>query len=60
MGMSLRDYFAAHAPTVPDFVSALRQADPSDPVATAAEYLRMLVAWRWAYADAMVAARKPR
>ena len=46
-GMSLRDYFAAHAPDVP----AWWRAAPLDAVAN-------MTAWRWAYADAMLEARE--
>lgn len=51
-GMSLRDYFAAHAPAPPeDWLSRDRPSLKYEPI------LREL-AWRWAYADAMVAKRE--
>lgn len=48
-GMTLRDYFAAHAPPAP---TQLRNASHLD--------LEMLagIRWRWQYADAMLKARQ--
>lgn len=46
-GMSLRDYFAAHAPEHPD--GGWRGGD-----CTAEE----IAAWRWRYADAMIKERE--
>lgn len=45
-GMTLRDYFAAHAPNPPDTWKAKKD-----------EY-ENIIEWRWAYADAMLEARK--
>lgn len=50
-GMSLRDYFAAHAPPAPawwfeDYESALRDLDM---------FAQHEAQWRMAYADAMIA-----
>ena len=51
-GMSLRDYFAAHAPITGEwFLSARKQTD--DPRVAA----RALVEWAYVYADAMLAER---
>jgi hypothetical protein len=46
-GMTLRDYFAAHAPPVPDWYIKMRNSDMED-----------LIKWRWYYADAMLAERE--
>ncbi len=45
-GMTLRDYFAAHAPEPP---AAWRGGDKK---------LSDIIAWRWWYADAMLKARE--
>ena len=45
-GMSLRDYFAANAPPVPDWFVKVNNSDMED-----------LITWRWYYADAMLAER---
>lgn len=45
-GMSLRDYFAAHAPEPPE---VWRGGDRG---------LRDIIEWRWYYADAMLKARQ--
>jgi hypothetical protein len=71
-GMSLRDYFAAHAPEMPDwFRPATEEQRPNVPeMASAAEHdatmdawwgrvrLARISAWPWVYADAMLAARE--
>lgn len=69
-GMSLRDYFAAHAPfTLTDAVMALDNHNNAPDSATATcrvlmnddkfvEALRVLAALRGAYADAMIEERK--
>lgn len=49
-GMGMRDYFAAHAPEPPH---NWRDVGP------AWRGVVDIVAWRWFYADAMLAARKP-
>lgn len=50
MGMTLRDYFAAHAPEPPgDFMRTNAELYDS---------LAWRVRWRWAYADAMLRARE--
>jgi len=47
-GMTLRDYFAAHAPAVPnDFGWADGETD----------LVQRMTRWRYAYADSMLAAR---
>lgn len=47
-GMTLRDYFAAHAPVVPDdFGWAASETD----------LVQRMTRWRYAYADSMLAAR---
>lgn len=47
-GMTLRDYFAAHAPEPPeDFGWLDGEADS----------IQRITRWNWAYADAMIAAR---
>lgn len=59
-GMSLRDYFAAHAPQMPaalrEMAKRAEKADGRDTsdFGAAAKYESM---WRWAYADAMLAGR---
>jgi hypothetical protein len=51
VGMSMRDYFAAHAPPVP---SGWSDADcPDDPT----QFITDLVDWRYFYADAMIRQR---
>lgn len=50
-GMTLRDYFAAHAPEVPaDFDWANMECN----------IVERLVRWKWHYADAMLKARDAR
>lgn len=49
-GMSLRDWFAAHAPEMPSKWYGLRPA--GEPV------MASMAAWRFAFADAMLAARE--
>lgn len=75
-GMSLRDWFAGQAPEAPgwwmrdEFIALDRrvphpqdgtqaQCDAWDKDADALR-MRALVSWRWAYADAMLAAREKR
>jgi len=63
-GLTARDYFAAHAPDVPDFFpsqSTLRVVDigngmvgPRDIKETAME---RFIRWKFVYADAMLAER---
>ena len=53
-GMSLRDYFAAHAPAVPD---DFRKHYATGSVMTEPPHERE-IRWRWAYADQMLKARK--
>ena len=55
-GMKLRDYFAAHAPPMDDDWASVRRTDP-EPHLVPEEELRILTEWRYAYADAMLAAR---
>lgn len=64
LGMSLRDYFAAHAPDAPswwnaDYLIDWRNKHGESPVREGFN-LAMLSAWRFAYADAMLEARNPR
>lgn len=62
-GMTLRDYFAAHAPPMP---SAFRDIWISENLGKSwleqdllpADVLRMQIAWRWDYATDMLAARE--
>lgn len=63
-GMSLRDYFAAHAPEVPPDFNRLSQTtvvnDGYDRkrVSNMVEpYTTWMVRWRWHYADLMLKAR---
>ncbi len=56
-GMTLRDYFAAHAPPMPDDWASLRRHDYADYEA-AGEELLLDCQWRWMWADAMLAARE--
>lgn len=63
-GMTLRDWFAGQAPDVPNWWLEMqrnidRQRNPlGEPHKPAPrEYLQLLAEWRWAYADAMLAAR---
>jgi len=45
-GMTLRDYFAAHAPNPPETWKAEKDEAAN------------IIEWRWAYADAMLKARQ--
>jgi len=45
-GMSLRDYFAAHAPNPPETWKAEKDEAAN------------IIVWRWAYADEMISARE--
>lgn len=55
-GMTLRDYFAAHAPvTIDDAVHALQCVGNNDP--TGGEIFLMMSAMRFGYADAMIETR---
>jgi hypothetical protein len=49
-GMTLRDYFAAHAPEMPSWW--VRNYPTTD------NSMEIFVAWRWFYADAMLAERE--
>lgn len=52
--MTLRDYFAAHAPEVPDGFAHLKmQKDENDPPKNETDMAR-LARWRYFYADSMV------
>lgn len=51
-GMTLRDYFAAHAPRAPaDWFDIQYDGTPEN-------YIELSVRWQWIYADAMLAARE--
>jgi len=71
-GMTLRDWFAGQAPAVPDWfmwgeIIAQKENEPwigasnDEKNAFSAEIqelaMRRIIAWPWAYADAMIAAR---
>jgi hypothetical protein len=49
-GIALRDYFAAHAPEMPGWW--VRDYPTTD------NSMEIFVAWRWFYADAMLAERE--
>ena len=56
-GMTLRDYFAAHAPPMPEVYwgkGGLQHADDE----SVACYLAVVALWRYEYADAMIEHRK--
>ena len=53
-GMSLRDYFAAHAPPMPVDWPALDK----DERGTSAGQVRLHARWAWAYASAMISGRE--
>ena len=55
-GMSLRDYFAAHAPAIPDWYIASPLARYSDSDLTTVRF-KLMSAWPYAWADAMLAER---
>ena len=63
-GMTLRDYFAAHAPAMPSDLGrlALEDADVDNPDKTHGEKCDVLLSivseWRYRYADAMLKARE--
>ena len=50
-GMTVREYFAAHAPEMPKWFSDSHYHSRVD------EKLALIAEWRWAYADAMIAGR---
>ena len=64
---TLRDWFAAHAPEMPGYwhTSALskngmeniKRMNAGKPPVKIRSDLEIMVSWRWAYADAMIAAR---
>lgn len=62
-GMTLRDYFAAHAPALPHDLAELarEEADVDNPDKTHGEKSDVLLSirayWNYMYADAMIAAR---
>lgn len=64
LGMTLRDYFAAHAPALPHKLGVLAEdaADIDNPDKTHGEKCEVLLSiaaeWRYRYADAMLAARE--
>lgn len=52
-GMTLRDYFAIHAPDLPEEnIQNLMMKNPNSRLA-------VMVAWRYTFADAMIARRRP-
>lgn len=51
-GMTLRDYFAAHAPAPPDWWIEGYPSSSLD------EHGKLIAEWNWAYADAMLRARE--
>ena len=63
-GMTLRDYFAAHAPAMPSDLAALAKehADTDNPDKTHGEKCDVLLSiraeWNYRYADAMLKARE--
>ena len=62
-GMTLRDYFAGHAPALPGALAdlAMEAADIDNPNKTHGEKADVLLSiraeWNYRYADAMIAAR---
>jgi len=50
---ALRDYFAGHAPPVPEFF----EWRPDEAMAQNDILLNRLIAWQWRYADLMLAER---
>lgn len=63
-GMSLREYFAAHAPDVPPtvafpplYTSEVKIDNTRKVTQVAESELERTVRWRWEYADAMLAGR---
>lgn len=57
MGMSLRDYFAAHAPITLDDIELWRDGDPRCQIIPTIERIQILANLRGEYADAMLAER---
>lgn len=59
MGMSVRDYFAAHAPKVPNwFITTTDMKWDSEKTGLDPEISKKLFfQWRWYYADQMIKAR---
>lgn len=59
-GMTLRDYFAAHAPAMPPGLREMaKTAEKQDGRDTSdfGAFARYEADWRWSYADAMLKAR---
>lgn len=56
-GVPLRDWYAGNAPEVPGYFMKRTPTLEDTPESLAADALNRLVAWRWAYADAMITAR---
>jgi hypothetical protein len=57
-GMSLRDWFAAHAPPMPDEWASYRRTETDLEDVADDDELRLMIEWRWEYADMMLAARE--
>lgn len=57
-GMSLRDFFAAHAPFMPNEWAAYRRTNDDNGTAADAQELKLMAEWAFYWADLMVAARR--
>jgi len=56
-GMTLRDYFAAKAPEVPEWFSIDINDEDRKRKSNQEHHMMLLTAWRWHYADAMLKQR---
>jgi hypothetical protein len=57
-GMRLRDYFAAHAPFMPNEWAAYRRTQDADETQADAQELKLMAEWAFYWADLMIAARR--
>lgn len=56
-GMSLRDFFATHAPPMPDDWASFRRLEVESQD-DAEQELKLMAQWAYAYADSMLKARQ--
>lgn len=57
-GMTLRDYFAANAPPMPEEWASYRRHNSRFKSLIDQETIELMAEWTWFYADAMLKARK--
>lgn len=59
-GMTLREYFAAHAPAVPESFERCRYYETHGVGNYVENDIDRMIRWRWYYADAMLRRREVR